>query len=107
MSTLFNILTQEMLPTNWLTDIPILCIKQLLNAKKVYLIEGGGAIIPIMNNVELTTGRIEFRSGTSIIRNFIFNQLEAKCTRFIPPYNLKRTGSQTSLNAQTTYRLEC
>ena len=84
-----------------------MCINRVVNAQKVYLIEGGGAIVRIMNNVELTTGRIELRSDTSIIRTFISNQLEAKCTRFIPPYNLKRTGSQTPLNAQTTYRLEC
>ena len=84
-----------------------MCINRVVNAQKVYLIEGGGAIVPIMNNVELTTGRIEFRSDTSIIRTFISNQLEAKCTRFIPPYNLKRTGSQTPFNAQTTCRLEC
>ena len=65
-----------------------MCINRLDNTKKVYLI-GGGAIVRMMNNVDLTAGRIEW-VDTSIIRTFIVSQLEAKCTLSTLPYNLKR-----------------
>ena len=72
--------------------------------KKVYLIEGGGAIVHIMNNVDLTAGRIEW-VDTGITKAFIFNQSEAKCTTlFMPPYNLKRTVAWPP-STQTTERL--